>query len=339
MKVAVLGRTQILYAAIKALTDAGHDIVVIGTSPASPEYLLKESAFEKLAKDMHCPFFCDTNLEKPEIQSLLRSCNADIAISLNWLTLIRQNVISLFRYGILNAHAGDLPRYRGNACPNWAILNGEAEVVLTIHQMTEDLDAGPVLIKRPFPLSEKTYIGDIYQFMESNVPEIFVEAINGLATGTLVPKAQPADPVFSLRCYPRIPEDSEISWDTSAESIARLVRASAEPFAGAYTFLNSSKLIVWRAYHTNISSPSIGVPGQVIRVRKESGEVEVFTANGVLVLQELQLNDTQRKKAADVLTSTRFRLGFSATDEINSLKAQLTALEKKVALSERKNDC
>ena len=80
---------------------------------------------------------------------------------MNWLTMIAQSTLALFPWGVLNAHAGDLPRFRGNACPNWAILNGEPLVGLCIHEMIPELDAGPVLLRAHFPLSDDIYISDV----------------------------------------------------------------------------------------------------------------------------------------------------------------------------------
>jgi methionyl-tRNA formyltransferase len=86
-------------------------------------------------------------------------------------------MLNQFKYGIINAHAGDLPRFRGNACPNWALLVNENKIVLTLHKMTVDLDAGPILLQRQYPLNTNTYIKDIYEFLSENVPTMFVQEV------------------------------------------------------------------------------------------------------------------------------------------------------------------
>ena len=93
-----------------------------------------------------------------------------MAISVNWPNLLTPEVLDLFPDGVWNAHAGDLPRYRGNAAPNWAILSGEDAVILTIHRMSAGLDEGPILAQRSFPLDETTYISDVYAFLDEAVP-------------------------------------------------------------------------------------------------------------------------------------------------------------------------
>src|SRR3954464_12292154 len=130
-----------LYTGIEACVSAGHEPRLIATAPAAPEYDVVERDFERLAGELGCPYFCDTRLDGPDRLELLQRAGADVAISVNWPTVIGSAARSPFAHGVLNAHAGDLPRYRGNACPNWAILQGEDRVVVTVHVMADELDA------------------------------------------------------------------------------------------------------------------------------------------------------------------------------------------------------
>lgn len=331
MRVAALGRTQFLYDTIRALQAHGHEIAVIGTSPAAPEYTRTEADFARLAQELGCPYFCQTRLLDPHCLALLTQANAEIAVSTNWQTLIPRRVLSMFPRGVLNAHMGDLPRYRGNACPNWAILNGESEVVLTIHLMAEDLDAGPIVTQRRLPISNQTYIGDIYRFADVAVAELFVEAVTGLQTGLLTPRPQPADPALSLRCFPRLPADGWLDWRQPADRLARIVRATAEPLAGAFTLLDDQRLTVWRACPDRLPYPWCGTPGQVAQVDAKSGSVAVLSGDGVLCLQEVSINDGQRQRANEVLPSIRLRLGGDLVEQIMRLTKRVRELEANAA--------
>lgn len=301
-----------LFDSILALRAAGHEIVLIGTCAAAPEYDITERDFRSLARKIGCPFFNDIRIQSKNCMDLITLSKAEVAISMNWMTLIPNAVIEKFGFGIINAHAGDLPRYRGNACPNWAILAGESSVVLTLHYMTPELDAGPILLQRPFPIDGQTYIGDVYRFLERTLPEMYVEVIEGLAKGKMVPREQPQDPALSLRCFPRIPQDSELFWSHSAEDLARLVRASAAPFAGAYTYLNGQKLTVWRAHAGSLPYPYLGANGQVAEVCAVTGYVSVICGSGILTLEEVGLEDGQRVAGAAIVRSVRMRLGRDA---------------------------
>jgi len=307
LRVAALGRTAFLHDAILACRDAGHEVVLIGTAPAAPEYTRTEDDFERLAQEIGCPFFCDARINQPRCIELARGSRAEAAISVNWPTLIAPEMLSVFPHGVINAHAGDLPRFRGNACPNWAILMGEERVVLTLHLMTPGLDDGPILLKRPFPIGPDTYIGDVYRFMGEAIPAMFAEAVSGLEKGTITPVPQPEDSALSLRCFPRRPEDAEIDWGRTAHEIGRLVRASAEPFAGAYSHLEGERVVIWRARPGELSGPWVGVPGHVATVDRGSGSASVLTGNGVLILEEVETASRGRVRANLVCRSTLMR--------------------------------
>ncbi len=306
MKFAILGRTHWLMDTARLAMSRGHRLVLVGTCAAAPEYRAQPSDFEQLAAEAQCGYFCDARAnDNMHLQAALES-GAQVALSVNWLTLFQPAMIDAFPYGILNAHAGDLPRYRGNACPNWAILCGEPHVGLCVHQIVPELDAGPVVLRTRFPLGPDTFIGDVYAFLDSELPRLLVQGMEGLADGRLVPTPQPDDPAQSLRCFPRVPDDGLIDWRSPAEHVCRLIRASAEPFAGAFTFLDGECLRIWRARAERLPYPCLGVPGQVIAVAEN--EITVLCGDGVLVVSQVQLHDA-RVAPARIVRSTRTRLG------------------------------
>lgn len=322
MKFAALGRTHWLYDAIRLAIARGHEPVLIGTSASAPEYRVREADFERLAQELRCPFFSDARINDDKYLQLARSSGAAIALSVNWPTLIGASMIGAFPLGILNAHAGDLPRYRGNACPNWAILAGEDHVGVCVHLMVPELDAGPIVLKRRFPLTENTYIGDVYAFLDQETPRLLVAGMEGLASGTLKPEPQPEDPRLALRCFPRRPEDGLIDWTQPAELICRLVRASSRPFGGAFTFLDEQRLTVWRAQTEKLAYPCMGVPGQVIRIERDSGRVAVLAGRDAVVLEETELEGVPYVPAR-LIRSTRARLGLNPVLTLANLRKQM----------------
>lgn len=328
MKFAVLGRTHWLRDSAVAAISRGHQLVLVGTCPGAPEYRVRESDFQRLADDAGCPYFCTTRINDRDYLDMLISSRAEVAISLNWLSLLGQQILSIPPHGVVNCHLGDLPRYRGNAPAAWAIINGEKEVVLTLHRMEPELDAGPIILQRRLPITEGTYVGDIYAWMDRAVPEQFAELLDGLEAGTLTVRAQHEDNALALRCFPRKAEDGYLDWSCSAEDLARLVRASAEPFEGAFSFVESELLTIWRAYHSWLPYPTLGIPGQIVERRPGSGEVLVLTGKGVLVLQEVETASGGRRKAAEMIRSLRQRLGLNPVSELQTLRKRVDELEK-----------
>lgn len=234
---------------------------------------------------------------------------ADIAVSVNWPRLLGSDVISLFPNGILNAHCGDLPRYRGNACPNWALLNGETEIGLCIHSMVSgDVDAGPVVLRDYLAVSDETYITDVYEWLDARIPTLMVEAIGGLQSGVLAPEPQPADPALGLRCFPRLPDGGKIDWSLPTDRVMRLVRASSHPFSGAFAHLGDGrKVTVWRARIFDHKTPFCAVPGQVMLMEPD-GPV-IACGDGCIKLEDIELEGCPKAEAkAAVGRSVRARL-------------------------------
>jgi len=309
MRVAALGRTKVLWNSIRQLNSENHDIVFVATCRAAPEYDVREDDFRELAVELGAEFLAIQSLNKTEVVEKLRDCRADIAVSVNWINIIGPEACGAFRYGVLNAHAGDLPRYRGNAPAAWAILQGEDRIGLTIHRMDPyGLDSGPIFLKDYFPLNDETYIGEVLNWIEVRSPVLFARAVNAIEHKKLEPTAQPLDPSLFLRCYPRRPDDGLVDWGMSAQHLGRLVRASSEPFAGAYSYYKGERITIWRARAEPWPCPSLAIPGQVVQRNLETGEVTIAAGEGRLVLEEVQLNNQTRTKPAMILKSLRDRL-------------------------------
>ncbi len=326
MKIIALGRTRILYDSILALKDEGHNILLIITSKPSPEYDVGEKDFEELASKIGCKYLSTENINNDEIRSLIADLSPDVGISVNWKTLVGADLIKQFRYGIINIHSGDLPKYRGNAVPNWAIFQGEKRIALTLHFMDEKLDSGNIIIKEYFTIDDSTKIGDIYNFIYKNAPDLFIKAINNLQNN--VPTTpQSNDPKLSLRCYPRLTRDHEIRWDKPAKEILRLINASSEPFSGAYTYIDSTKIIIWDADVEPSDIPFLSIPGQIVDRRKNGDVVVSCGDENFLILKKISLEDKIKKNPSEIIKSIRTRLGMDITQQIDLINKRLDSLE------------
>lgn len=309
MRVAILGRTGTLLRAAQQLVSQGFEVPLVGTClPASYDGVGPEE-FSAFARANASEFFCDGRMNSPEILAVLARAGCDVALSLNWISLIGGAACASFRHGILNVHAGDLPRYRGNACPNWALLNGEPRIGLTVHRMAPDeLDAGPVLLKDFFPANAATYITEVYDWMEETVPLLCVRALTQLRDGQADFTDQDRDSAGWLRCYPRRPEDGLIDWHLPAPRIHSLVRATARPFDGAFTYLEGKELVrIWRADLMVHQGAFVAVPGQVMG--RSADYVTVACGDGMLAMTDIEVAGLRGAEArAHVARSLRNRL-------------------------------
>ncbi len=312
MRVAVIGRTGILLDAAALIRARGHAIPVVWTCRAEAFYTAGEADFAAFAMGVGADFVVDSAINAEPNRARLASYGCDVAVSVNWLTVIRQPALDLFALGVLNVHAGDLPRYRGNACPNWAILAGEPHVGLCVHRMVEDLDGGPVVLRDHLPIGEGTCIGDVYDWIGRRAPVMLADAVDGLADGSLRPIPQPEDPRLSLRAYPRRPEDGRIDWRWPSGDVLRLVRASSHPFSGAYGFLEGRRVTVWRAQPFVHPGPYLAVPGQVCLGC--DGDPVVACGDGMIRLTDVTLEGADGPAAGGaaggraILESLRRRL-------------------------------
>lgn len=320
MRFAAIGRTELLYDTILALRSAGHELTCIITAPAAPEYTRNEIDFEQLADDIGCPFTLSTNLD--EENTLEKIKDSELAVSVNWPFILTQEILGLFPKGVLNIHAGDLPRYRGNACLNWAILQGDDQVCLSVHIMQPgQLDCGPVLVQRSYPVIKTTDYQEIMHWIQKVTPKMFCEALDHL---TLNPKhalkiAKPNAPE-AFRCYPRVPEDGWIDWQQEASMIHRLVRASTSPLPGAYTYRwYKSRLEKIIILQTRIPEETLGmdlaIPGQVLRNDTISGESLVACGNKtILALKKCRIEGNPPFAPGSKWNTFRVRLGVRAED-------------------------
>lgn len=281
MRIAIIGRSETMYDTAVLLRRLGHDVGAIVTAREAPEYTRTSADFEALAHQWGVPFLHSARIE--EATPLFEQQGPfDIGISYNYSGIIPAATIGLFRLGILNAHGGDLPRYRGNACQAWAILNGEDRIGLCVHSMIGgELDSGDILAREYFPLTHNTKVTAVHHWMVERVPHLFSQAIDALAgEPAFVLERQSKEPVDALRCYPRRPEDGRMDWKADALSVLRLVNACNKPYPGAFCDLDGDRVVVWDAELGPFEN-YLAVPGQVAAWAADEA-VDVCTGAGLL---------------------------------------------------------
>ena len=205
MKIAIIGRSELLYKTAELLIEKGFEIPLVITSKAAPEYKKKEKDFKDFAETINATFIQTGKINSISIIDKIKSLGTiDIAVSINYSGVIADEIIDLFPMGILNAHGGDLPRYRGNACQAWAIINGEDKIGLCIHKMIGgELDSGDIITKSYLPINIDTRVGEAYKWMETEIPVLMYKAIGKLNKNINDTYKQSKDPKDILRTYPR----------------------------------------------------------------------------------------------------------------------------------------
>ena len=269
------------------------------------------------------PIFLTNDIESPEVYESFRG--ADIGVSINWISIIPQPVLDLFSCGILNTHSGDLPAYRGNACPNWAIINGEERITLSCHLMEGGrLDCGRIIQQAHLPLTDRTCYADVLAWSRATIPGLVCASVDALANDPgHTQKYADVDGEQSFRCFPRRPEDSFLDWNDGVETVDRLVRASSEPLQGAYTFIvddgTLKRLHILKGSIHAESTRDCAVPGQIMSIDRTTGCILVKCGDGVLNVESCRIDDGEVFSPATRFTSVRTRLGVRPEDYLWAL--------------------
>lgn len=318
MKIIAIGRNEIFFDVVTELSKK-HQIAGIITSTASPEYLKNEEDLKMLAKSLNCPFLI-TKKEK-EIMNLVKKVRPDIGVSINWISILSKDILDLIPKGVLNCHPGDLPKYRGNAATNWALLFEETSIVFTVHNMVADyVDKGDIYMQKKMLINDETTISDINNYWRKIAPGLFLKVIAGIESGKLHPQKQGGN---GFRCYPRLLIDSKIDWNRSTRYIHSLVRSSTKPYSGAYSFMKINekieKVYIWKTRIVAETTADIGIPGHIISNNEINGETYVYCGEGIIALQEVQFESGETFQPGTKWKSIRMNFGIDVEDEIRKL--------------------
>ncbi|MEA2520991.1 MAG: methionyl-tRNA formyltransferase [Actinomycetota bacterium] len=172
----------------------------------------------------------------------LSSLGADWALAVGWYFLLPATMINLFPFGCGGIHASLLPRYRGNAPLNWAIINGDTEAGVSLFRLTAGTDEGPLYGQEVIPITPRTTITELVAATDAATMRLVSRAIQDLDSGRVETTAQVGDVSYTLA---RVPDDGRINWASPARAIDRLVRASTRPYPGAFTLLDGAPVRVW----------------------------------------------------------------------------------------------
>lgn len=293
MRIIFAGTPPFAAAALNALADAGHDIVLVLTQPDRPAgrgMKLMPSAVKQAALARGLPVSQPPSLKSPEAQTELRAVDADVMVVAAYGLILPQAVLDLPRFGCLNIHASLLPRWRGAAPIQRAILAGDTETGITIMQMDAGLDTGAMLSKTVVPIRDDDTAASLHDVLAAAGAKAIVAALANYAT--LVPAAQ--DDAQATYAAKLSKDEAQLDWGQPADALARAVRAY-NPVPGAWTLLDGAPLKVWTA----AVASGAGDPGTVLRTDAEG--LVVACGGGALALREIQPAGSKRMTAAAFL--------------------------------------
>ncbi|MEQ4673319.1 bifunctional UDP-4-amino-4-deoxy-L-arabinose formyltransferase/UDP-glucuronic acid oxidase ArnA [Providencia vermicola] len=245
MKAIVFAYHDIGCVGLKALEKAGFDIQAVFTHTDDPNENHFYSSVARLSADMELPVFAPENVNHPLWIERIREMKPDVIFSFYYRDMLSEELLAIAPKGAFNLHGSLLPKYRGRAPINWALLNGESETGVTLHKMVAKADAGDIIAQEKVTITDTDTGLTLHAKVREAAEVLLDKTLPLIEAGSY--KAVAQDESQATYFGRRTAEDGQIDWNRSAKEINCLIRAVTEPYPGAFTYLGARKMVIWRA--------------------------------------------------------------------------------------------
>lgn len=284
MRIVFMGTPDFAVPTLEALVNGGHRVLAAVTQPDRPKgrgKAVQMPPVKEKALEYSIPVLQPEKARDPKFAETLRKLEPEAIVVVAFGQILPGAILDIPKYGCINVHASLLPKYRGAAPIQWAVINGEKESGVTTMLMNEGLDTGDILETAVVPLDAKETGGSLFDKLSRLGGELILSTLKGLEEGTVSRKEQGE----ATTPYARMLTKSmgEIDWSMEAEQIERLIRG-LNPWPSAYTWFGGKTLKIWSA-----DVLEGGISEQPGLVHAEKDRLLVETGKGILSISELQL--------------------------------------------------
>lgn len=319
MKIIFMGTPDLAAGVLNAMMEKGCDVCLAVSQPDRPRgrgKSVSRTPVHSCADKWGIPVFSPKKVRDPQAVERLRQEHADLIVVAAFGQILSQEILDLPRYGCVNVHASLLPKYRGAAPIQWAVINGETESGVTIMQMNAGLDTGDILLQEKVVLDPRETGESLYDKLTAVGGQLLLKALPMIEAGTIGHVRQ--DDAKSSYAPMLKREMGNIDWNMPAVRIERLVRG-LNSWPSAYTFYKGRMLKVWDSEvseeggtvsadsEKGVSEPQGVIPGTVLAADKT--KIYVRCGQGVLALREVQLEGKKRMPVQSFLLGTHVRCG------------------------------
>ncbi|WP_315708883.1 bifunctional UDP-4-amino-4-deoxy-L-arabinose formyltransferase/UDP-glucuronic acid oxidase ArnA [Brenneria uluponensis] len=230
---------------IRALVAAGYSIKAIFTHPDSPTENHFFGSVARTAAEFGIPVFAPDDVNHPLWVERVAAMSPDVIFSFYYRNLLSDDILQCAHQGAFNLHGSLLPRYRGRAPLNWVLVNGETETGVTLHRMVSQADAGNIVAQQRIAIDEKDTALSLHGKVRDAAGQLLAAALPGIASGHF--SETPQNEHEATTVGRRTPEDGRIRWEQPAKTTYNLIRAVTEPWPGAFSYVGTTKFIIWQA--------------------------------------------------------------------------------------------
>ena len=297
MKVIFMGTPDFSVGTLETLIEAGHEVVLAVTQPDKPKGRggkMQYPPVKEVALEHDIPVFQPKKIRDPQSIEELRKYEADVMVVIAFGQILPKEILKMTPYGCINVHASLLPKYRGAAPIQWAVINGERVSGVTTMQMDEGLDTGDMIMKTEVVLDEKETGGSLHDKLALEGAKLCVHTLKALEEKTAVWEKQEDSPTEYARMLDK--KLGDIDWTKDAASIERLIRG-LNPWPSAYTKWNSKIMKIWEA--DVLEGQTDQMPGTIVKVEKDGFCVQ--TGTGLIKVLSLQIPGKKRMDAGAFL--------------------------------------
>ena len=320
-RVLLLGMGPTALSALESLAGQFH---VVGIVREVRQGAAADDAVARRAHELSVPMLSDAGLDA--VQRAITESEPDCTVVSSYNRILSAEILTHGKF--VNVHYAALPKYRGRANVNWAILNGEPETAITIHAIAPGLDAGNILFQQRIGIGPDDTAADIYSALNEIQRKVLGDTVARYLDGFT---GVPQDESESTYGCTRVPADGEIDWSEPTDRIYALIRALSPPYPGAHSYLEMNHVTILRASPIQDARRYAGrIPGRVVGRSRAEGSVDILTGDGILRIHELIIGENgEMIPASTAITSTKQTLGLRSSDlltRIEELERRLTML-------------
>lgn len=309
MRVVFMGTPDFSVGTLRALYEAGHEIVGVVSQPDKPKGRgknLQPTPVKEAALELGLPVYQPKRVREPEFVQVLKDLHPEVIVVVAFGQLIPKEILELTPYGCINVHASLLPKYRGAAPIQWAVIDGEKESGVTIMRMDEGVDTGDMISKAIVSLDAEETGGSLFDKLSNTGAKLLVETLPSLEDGTAVFEKQPEE---SPTAYAGMIKKSMGNLDFSrpAAELERLIRG-LNPWPSAYTRLDGKTLKIWKAQAVEEEKGQEALEPGTVWITDQQ-KLLVKTGKGMLKITELQLEGKKRMETEAFLRGYKVERG------------------------------